>query len=387
MNLDPYYLTARQAALALDVSRNTLYAYTSRGQLRSERVPGDPRERRYCREDIDRLRERKEARRNPARALAKGLSWGSPVLDSSITLIQNGRLYYRGQDAVKLAATATLEDVAELIWMAGPDERLFAQPLSRPRPLGKDPLTQMQTALPVAGLADASAYDLRPPAVRKTGARILRLLATVAASRASTAPVHELLRSGWGASAAAGEAIRSALVLCADHELNVSAFTARCAASAAASPYDVVSAALATLRGRRHGGLTERVRSLFDEVEEPRRAHAALAGRLRRGEAIPGFGHRLYPGGDPRAAFLLRGAELPLSRSLRKAAWDLLHEHPTIDFALVAIARAHRLPAFAPLVLFALGRTVGWIGHAIEEYANERLIRPRARYTGPAPQD
>src|SRR5580693_8007223 len=94
------HLTAQEAARALDVTRATLYAYTSRGQLRSEPVPGQPRERRYYREDIDRLRERKEARRDPSKAAARGLDWGSPVLESGITLIQDGKLYYRGQDVL-----------------------------------------------------------------------------------------------------------------------------------------------------------------------------------------------------------------------------------------------------------------------------------------------
>src|SRR5690349_23655392 len=115
---NPHYLTAKQAADALDVTLATLYAYISRGQLQSEPVPGRPRERRYYREDIQRLRERKESRRDPAKAAARGLHWGNPVLSSSITLIENGKLYYRGRDAVKLAETATLEQVAELLWAA-----------------------------------------------------------------------------------------------------------------------------------------------------------------------------------------------------------------------------------------------------------------------------
>jgi len=188
------------------------------------------------------------------------------------------------------------------------------------------------------------------------------------------------------------EAIRIALVLCADHELNVSAFTARCAASAAASPYDVVSAAMATLKGRRHGGQTERVAALFAETETPGRARAVVANRLRRGESIPGFGHPLYPAGDPRAALLMQLAEAAGSpaewrrvRALSKAGAELLQEAPNLDFGLTALAQVYGLPSYAPLVLFTLGRTVGWIAHAIEQYATNELIRPRARYTGPAP--
>src|SRR5215831_13246758 len=102
------YLTAQEAADSLGVSRTTLYAYTSRGQLRSEPSPEGTREHRYFREDIDRLLERKETRRDPAKAAARGLHWGSPVLESGLTLIHDGHLYYRGHDAIQLAETATL---------------------------------------------------------------------------------------------------------------------------------------------------------------------------------------------------------------------------------------------------------------------------------------
>ena len=406
MRADGHYLTAQQAADALEVTKATLYAYTSRGQLRSQPVPGQPRERRYLREDIQRLQDRKETRRDPAKAAARGLHWGSPVLDSGITLIQDGKLYYRGQDAARLAESASLEQVAELLWAAEPAERerLFAQPGALPAGLWTrlrtcakcvkdDPFTLLQAALPVAGALDLAAYSLRPAAVRQTGVRILRLLTAIAAGRQAQAPAHATLEAAWApAKAAAGRAIRTALVLCADHELNVSTFAARCAASAAASPYDVVSAAMAALKGSRHGGAAERVSRLFAEAETPRRARAVMASRLRRGERIPGFGHPLYPAGDPRAALLMQLAEASgneaerrLLRSLRKAGVELLGDFPNLDFGLVAVARAYGLPERAPLLLFALGRTVGWIGHAIEQYAAGELIRPRARYTGPLP--
>ena len=126
----PTYLSAKQAAQSLGVTRATLYAYTSRGQLRSESVPGQPRERRYHREDVERLKDRKAARRDPAKAAARGLRWGEPVLESGITLIHDGAFYYRGQNAVRLAETFTAEDTAALLWNAEAREldRLFAQP-------------------------------------------------------------------------------------------------------------------------------------------------------------------------------------------------------------------------------------------------------------------
>jgi len=401
------HLTSQEAADALGVTRATLYAYTSRGQLRSDPVPGQPRERRYFREDIERLRDRKEARRDPAKAAARGLHWGSPVLDSGITLIHEGKLYYRGHDALKLAQHQTLEEVAELLWTSEPavapaEGRLFRQPpvlsaghLARLRPFAKDgPLSLLQTALPIGGALDLASYDLRPEAVRLTGARIVRLLTTAIAGRHSDAPIHRALQAAWAPKhLAAGDAIRKALVLCADHELNASTFVARCAASTGASPYDVVSAALATLKGHRHGGAAERLAALLAEIGTPERSRAVVANRLRRGESFPGFGHPLYPAGDPRAALLLKTAESAGNKTawrflshVARAGSELLQARPNLDFGLVAITRAYGLPDHAPLILFALGRSVGWIAHAIEQYASSELIRPRARYIGPPPE-
>ncbi|PYR16442.1 MAG: citrate synthase [Acidobacteria bacterium] len=400
-----HYLTATQAADALGVTRATLYAYASRGQLRSEAIPGRPRERRYYREDLERLQQRKEARRDPNAAAARGLHWGGPVLDSGLTLIHDGRFYYRGRDAVQLAGTASVEHVAALLWAADDTEReqLFEQPcalsprqLAQLRTCTKDPFTRLQIALCVAAALDAASCDLRPAAVRQTAARIIRLLTKVITrhGRRRREPLHRALQAAWAPKTdGVGDVIRTALVLCADHELNVSAFTARCAASAGASPYDVVSAAMATLKGYKHGGAADRVLSLLAGSGTPKRARAVVANGLRRGEHLPGFGHPLYPAGDPRAVLLLRLAQAtgnevewrPI-RNLWRAGSELLNEFPNLDFGLAAVTRTYLLPHEAPLLLFALGRTIGWMAHAIEEYASGQLIRPRARYTGPVPE-
>jgi citrate synthase len=115
--------------------------------------------------------------------------------------------------------------------------------------------------------------------------------------------------------------------------------------------------------------------------------------RLRRGEEIPGFGQRLYPEGDPRGKALLDLAAevapgspaVELSGALIEAGRELLREHPNLDLGLVALARALALPDHTPLAMFALGRTIGWLGHAIEQYALGSLIRPRANYVGERP--
>jgi citrate synthase len=400
------YLTAREAAAALGVSLPTLYSYVSRGMLRSEPVAGLPRVKRYLREDVARLVERKEVRSDPAKAAARSLHWGAPVLDSSLTLIDGGRIYYRGRDALELAQQASVEEVAALLWSGDPKEAgtLFAEQseelpreikdfLKRTSHLG--PVERCQLALPLGAAVDPAAYDLRPMAVARTGARILRLLVSAMCGAAAPGLIDVSLQEAWlPRRKSAASALRAALILCADHELNVSTFTARCIASARATPYEVVIGALAAMKGRRHGGHTAEVEALFQETDRARRPREILVNHLRQGERLPGFGHPLYPNGDPRAALLLSfanklgcGAVLELAGSLVGVARSLNGEHPTVDFALVTLARALGLPAESPLALFSLGRAMGWIAHAIEQYADARLIRPRARYIGLNPEN
>jgi citrate synthase len=181
-------------------------------------------------------------------------------------------------------------------------------------------------------------------------------------------------------------------VLIADHELNASTFVARCVASTGATPYAVVSAALSALSGRRHGGASARAEALFAELARGGDAMTVMAGRLARGEDLPGFGQFLYPAGDPRAATILAAITRtlpdarPLIESAAAAGTRLTGRHPNVDFALAAAATSLALPRSTALAIFILGRTVGWIAHAIEQYESGILIRPRARYVGLQPE-
>ena len=376
-------ITAGEAAQRLGVSLATLYAYVSRGLIRSYPDPKDPRSRLYAEEDVD--------RRLPGKSALHG---GGAVLDSAITLIDGHRLYYRGIDAAELAESRSIEEVASLIWTGKMTPDAFAlttlHVVSGRSADGLPFVNRATSILPVVAARDPLAYDLRPAAVAQTGWRILNLLTSVAAETSDLADtIDETLQRCWAPkSAQARDLIRAALILCADHELNVSAFTARCIASAGSNPYAVVTGGLAAIEGNKHGGMTARVETMLDELSRSRDVRAAMADRMRRGEAIFGFGHRLYPNGDPRARLLLAllGERLPkLIADVAAAGEELLRDQPTIDFALVALARALRLPADVPLILFALGRTIGWVGQAIEQYARDEIIRPRARYTGPPP--
>ena len=386
------WISAAEAARNLDVTRATLYAYVSRGFIRSEAGPGASRARRYSRDDVERLRRRAAERRDPDKVAAHALQWGMPVLESSITLIADDTLYYRGHDVVSLAHDASVEAVASLIWTGRLDDRRpeFAPPApSVPAPRSTPFIVRAQAALALASAVDHQAFDLRSDAVVRAGWRILDLLVGIEAPRAR-GPIDVALARGWRLRPGADAVVRAAIILCADHELNVSAFTARCVASAGSNPYAVVTAGLAALEGTKHGGSTARVEATLAAMRRERSLRAALAERLRHGQRIDGFGHPLYRQGDSRAAALLdmlerrypKSPELRYARDFARAATALTGERPNVDFALGAVSRVLGLPSGSGLTLFAIGRTIGWIGHAIEQYAVDHIIRPRAKYVG-----
>lgn len=406
------YLSAKEAANALDISRATLYAYVSRGLIRSEQSTEGKRQRRYYAEDVEKLLARKEGRRNPEKLAQDALHWGAPVMDSAITLIDGNKVYYRGQDVEKLARENRVEEVAALIWtgdMANAtslfdlevqvNARAYETMIFHVEVDGAalTPMQELQTFLPAAEADDAAAYDLRPESVATTGARILRLLGSVAAGDVpEDTSIAEMLQKGWCPDDdKAIPILNAALILTADHELNASSFAARVIASAGATPYAVVMGGLSALQGIKHGGYTERVQAMFDEAGDASKIREVMSKRLRRGETIPGFGHKLYTEGDPRGRALIDlllqhypdHPETPFIHAALKAADELLGDTPNIDTALVLVSRVLDLPQGSALELFAIGRTIGWIGHAIEQYERDRMIRPRARYTGEQPQD
>jgi citrate synthase len=340
-------------------------------------------------------------RRDPVKVARGALHWGTPMLESALTLITENTLYYRGHDAIQLAHAHTFEEVAALLWTGRlePAEQLCAsKPLLAscmwPSADAHLPtLQRLQVALALAATDDLRAYDFHPEAVAQTGTRILWLMAAVAASAATLdTSIAGTLAQAWQPGTAA--LLNAALVLCADHELNTSSFTARVVASADASPYAVVLAGLAALEGFKHGGQTKQATAFLREVAEPSRVRLVLAERLRRGERLPGFGHRLYPDSDPRAVALLSmlaeayptSPALALAQAIIGEAPAVTSGAPTIDFALAVLEHTLQLPYGTGLTLLALGRTAGWIGHALEQYQSQRLIRPRARYIGVPPQ-
>jgi citrate synthase len=371
------WIPAEAALALLGIARQTLYAYVSRGLLRTRPDPAAPRRSLYERAGIMALTERRARGRARHAVAASTIDFGEPVLESAITRIADGQLHYRGRDAIALSETATLEEVAALLWQAG------ALPPLPPSGHVPDPALPplARCMCDVAVLAAPGSWGRSQAALLGDAAFLLRRMGEAACGIRADAPLHLVLARAWNAGPEAAALIRRALVLSADHELNASTFAVRVVASTGAALAACLLGGLAALSGPLHGGATERVAAMFDAPGMKRDSAGAIAARLARGETVPGFGHRLYPEGDPRAVALLAAFRPdPPWRRLFAAVADQAGLHPNIDAALVALQRTLRLPEGAPLAIFATGRAAGWIAHALEQQRDGRLIRPRASY-------
>ena len=393
------YLTASEAASILGISLATLYSYVSRGLLTP--ISADTsRSKRYPREAVLHLAARKADGKRGGHPAAAAMNWGVPILETRISRIADGQLYYRNYNAVSLAENATLEMTAGILWSDGSGNFFTTSPLT-PAPSLPDmlyrftmdmaPLERAGTIMHfLAHSLPASDGSSRP--LLDYGPMLMRLLAaTLLGTQPSTLPLHEQLAREWRVPAVQGELIRSALVLLAEHELNASTFAVRCVASTGASLPATLSTGLAALSGRRHGGGSASVKQLLDSRLAAPRLGRTVAGYFSEdGSAPMGFRHRLYPDGDPRAAYLLnRLSTMSVeTKSAAEVIGDCIEEGkrrgylPNADFALAAIQFAFNLPESAALILFALARSSGWIAHAAEQAAADTLIRPRSRYVG-----
>jgi citrate synthase len=391
------YLSAREASAELAISPATLYAYVSRGLVRSEPSP-DSRSHRYRAEDIRGLKERRVPSPEP-RGL-RSFDADLPVMDSAVCTITEDGPIYRGVNCVDLAETDTLEHTATLLWdvtgvdpfssdncpQVSDDMRAIADAARRAAPIDR-----AIAVLALAASADPGAFTRAADGRAMVGARILRLVvATMLNAAPSAEPLHLQIARAWAPdNKSAADLIRRALVLLADHELNASTFTVRCAASTGLNLYDAIIAGLAALKGPKHGGagvLASRlVRTLVDNDVAP-----VIRERVALGERFAGFGHGVYKRGDPRAQSLLdaltrAGAARKFTKEVPERIAEATGEFVNIDYALAVLVHALRLPAGSELALFAMSRTVGWLAHASEQLQHGKLIRPRARYVGAAP--
>jgi citrate synthase len=410
------FLTTAEAARRLGVKPATLYAYVSRGVL-SRGKAADGRASLFDADEVERLARRGRPRR-PA-----GVA--DITVESAITEITGDSLRFRGLDATRLAVSRTFEEVAELLWtgefrsargpwQARPAALAAGRAAQAALPAGTLPLERLQVIVPAMGATDPLRLQLDPSAVLAAGRSIIAGMvgclprpaghsdpgqADPPQTDADPSPGEPVAARLWSRLCAGRpapgllRAMSAALVLLADHELAASTLAARVAASVRADPYAVVSTGLGAMSGALHGGASLGAEALLAAAARPDDVPRVVSELLRRGEKVPGFGHLIYRGGDPRAILLLglvrRAA--PKSRQLAVAEAVLAEvrpkslPEPNIDFALATLARVAGMIRGAGEALFAVARTAGWIAHALEAYAGDSPLRPRVVYIGRVP--
>lgn len=402
-------LSAPEACKLLGVKPATLYTYVSRGFLRPVQQPNSNASR-YWRAEVEGLQVRSSARGGHGAAAALAMRWGQPVLNTSITEITPLGPRYRGHLAEDLTRHPGLfENVAELLWSGVlPDD---------PRPWRVPPLRAdiqrafegvvnpdlrivrvfaiAATALGGVSLAD----ELRSGSIANYSHELLLAFAgacgVIGPEKRFIEPpaethvaVHVLNALGVQPTEQATQAVNAALILTADHELAPATFTARIAASVGSGLHACIVAALATQVGSTLAGDCDVVESLLSDIT----SDAGLKSRVReaeqRRERLPGFGHPLYPDGDPRARSLIQLALriAPASRQVGLATKFVDHVrdhigiHANTEVGLAILALALGLPPRSSGAVWAIGRTAGWIAHLLEQRRAGYAIRPRAHY-------
>ncbi len=413
------YLNAREAAALLNIRRETLYAYVSRGLVRSVSDGGTHRARLYFRDDLERLRLKAGARGGHEAVAATAMNLGAPIVPTSVTEITPLGPRYRGWMATDLVRQHSgFENVAELLWtghlydtpLCWPDEGNHAgvQRLLQRMPADA-PQHQMTEVLALVTLQLAMGRG--PVQERLRSGRMLEAARQVILSlvgcfglmspRARYMPVPDQTSVSRGLLHALGHAadtgslrmVDALLVLMADHELSPGTFAARVAASAGAPLHSCLAAALSVSAGSEVARLYERADAFLSSGGRAdtlvRRANELLAS----GRSVPGFDHPIYPGGDPRARCLfnlLREYPAGLSPEVRKILRlvERLEEehgmHARHEVGLIAVCKAMGLPPQAPPALFVLARIAGWVAHIQEQRLSRTLLRPRARFAAAA---
>jgi citrate synthase len=394
-------LTAAEVAERLGVKRQTLYAYVSRGLLRS-RPAGNGRGSEFDAAEVDALVRRSRLGRRTAPEI---------TIVTEVTSLADGVLRYRGQEVVPLAATESYEAVVNLLWtgqrewdslMPSAGALASARAVVAALTPSARLVDRLRVAVDGAAVADPLRFDLSPASVVAAGQSLIGVLGSVLPlpARRRVVPlelpgqpsrIRALAARLWPrlsprpADPAAVRALNGALVLLADHELATSTFAARVAASARANPYAVVASGLGALDGPLHGLVAELVHRLLVEAERDG-VDAAIASRLRHGERLPGFGHAVYERGDPRAPALL---ELVGKAKVDHARLGRVHRvldgvesrtgvAANSDFAIGALLYSAHMRPDAGEAIFAIARCAGWLAHALEEYG-EAPLRFRLR--------
>ncbi len=398
-------LSTKETAELLGVKPETVYAYVSRGQLGSRREPGG-RGSTFDAKEVEAL-----ARRNRRESSGSSGSGGELSVRTRITLIEKDHYFFRGVDATELAARHSYEEIAEWLWTG---ELRPGITFTAPRasvavarrtvdalPEHTGPTDRLRVAAIAAATADPLRFDLSEDAVLGTARTLIPTLVAALppvrrAHRDEGPLAHRLWArlSGQTADEASLRALDTALGLLVDHDLAASTLAVRVAASARAHAYAAVSSGLGVLEGPLHGAASGLAHRMLLDVLDQGSAAPVVADELRAGRRIPGLGHRLYPGEDPRARALFAllkdvpGAGPALAAARDIVATTARHTplHANVDLALAVLTVSSGMPSTAGETIFAVARTAGWIAHALEEYGERPLrMRPSGHYVGPKP--
>lgn len=390
---DELYLSAEEAAKLLGVNLPTLYAYVGRKNIRSLKIEGS-RKRRYWAADIQRLA---KGGRNSEKSQSKH----GDDSHSALTLLTEDGLFYRGRNVNELVEAATVEEVAEMFWQV---PGAFGSALPR-MPAGVDQLLDLYAhtsvfekaiaLFPLVERENPKAFDLSPEGYARTGADVVRLFAAlvVGATAPDTRPLHEFIASASDAGPHFADLIRRTLILSIDHELVHSTYSVRAAAKSGVTPYYATIVGLAAARGRRIAyGRNELVSHLLTEVCKAKDPAAPVLQYYSQGGDIPGFRTNVHGVVDPRAISLQKTldemfADDPEYRRLLKAmqvAEELVQRPAEFILLLSFVGRKLNL-AGQELALAGVGRLIGWIAHASEQYNQQPYVRHQTRYTGPLP--
>lgn len=337
-----------------------------------------------------------------------------------------GRLIYRGYDFRDLVASSTFEETTYLLWFGVLPTRqqlddfnaalISARPLPpqalalmRTLPKSAAPMAVVRTVVSALALYDARPDDRSPANLSRIATQLLAQTPTIVATwdrlRKGLEPLPPrsdlglaanflYMLSGTAPNSLSARSLDEAFIMHADHEFNASTFAVRVVVGTLADLYSAIVAGIGALKGPSHGGANQDVMRLLEEIAEPARAEAVIKARLAARQRIPGFGHRVYKTYDPRALVLKKRAQelsamardmryYDLSQTVESIVIREKQIYPNVDFYSASTYAYMGIPADLFTSVFVISRMSGWAAHALEQYADNRLIRPRAEYTGP----
>jgi len=359
-------------------------------------------------------------------AIDRGLE-GVVACTTAISTIQDSTLNFRGYTIEDLAEHSTFEETAFLLW----NDRLpkaseleqFKKDLAAEYALHSDflkilktvpaknvhPMAWLRTAVSLIGHWDAEANDNSPAANHRKAIKLVAKMGTIVCAfeairhgKEPVAPKSDksiawnfmyMLKGGTEPKTDLVKIFDTCLILHADHELNCSAFATRVTTSSLSDMYSAMVSAIGTLKGPLHGGANEQVMIMLKKIGTMDKAQQFVKDALNAKEKVMGIGHRVYKNGDPRAA-ILRKISQQLTKQIGEPQWyeistlidDTMNKEkglmPNVDFYSATVYYSMGIPIDIFTPIFAVSRVSGWIAHAMEQYANNRIYRPRGKWTG-----